>query len=247
LWHRRRVRPILRDPASLPKDSVVYQRQDMYLANHYTTLHVTVVGLALGVAGVVASSLLAGTPSPNFDAYQSALYVLWLASLLGIAVAYGGPMIANILMPARIPAVVDLVLPLLLGVCEFMQFTILGYRLTGWTSPRAVLAGWWFTFGAFGLVASLGTWRAYYLIDRANKSAVGVVASCAKRLRSNIFGAAATAVLGGLIGIYYLLLVRSRTEVNTVLAIAAVAALLFALDTYRRMANELRIALSSTS
>jgi hypothetical protein len=241
---RIRARPISNESGALPKDSIFHKRQDMYLANHYTTLHVTVVGLALGVASAAAASLLAGTPSPSFDGYQPTFYLLWLASLLAIAVAYGGPMIANILMPPRVPAVVDLILPLLLGVCEFLQFTILGYRLTGWTSARAVLAGWWITFAAFNLLAALGTWRAYHLIGKANEEPqVGIVIKCTKRLGFNRFGALATAVLCSLVGVFYLTRIRLPADLRVAFAVAAIIALLGALETYRRMANELRVEL----
>jgi hypothetical protein len=52
-------------------------RLDMYLADHYNTLHVTIVSLTLGVAGVVASSLLAGPSSSILDAHQGVFYILW--------------------------------------------------------------------------------------------------------------------------------------------------------------------------
>jgi hypothetical protein len=105
------------------------QRHDTYLADHYMAAHVTVVSLALGVGGVTAASLI--VPSPRFQGNQLVFMVLWLASLLATIVAYAGTMIGAIVLPARLPAVADLLLPLLLGVSEFLLFGVLAYPATG--------------------------------------------------------------------------------------------------------------------
>ena len=219
-------------------------RLDTYLADHYNTLHVTIVSLTLGVAGVVASSLLAGPSSPIFDAYQGVFYILWGASLLCVAVAYGGPMMANILMPARIPAVIDFVLPVLIAACEFLLFAILGYRIAGWTSPREVFVAWWFTLAAFCFAAVLQTARAYYLIVKVNDPIdVGsTIDDYAVRLKANLKGAALVMSLSGGVGTYYVVSRTPGTAVSYALAGVAVLALLLALNGHRKTANELRVA-----
>jgi hypothetical protein len=145
------------------------QRQDTYLTDHYLTTYVTIASIALGVATVAAASLLA-TPAnhPEFQNYRIMLGVLWLTSLLALGVAYAGPMIGGLLLPARLPAIIDLLIPAVLGICEFALFTVLAYQVTGWSSPKSVLVAWWGSFIAFNCVAVCAITRGRHLVRSAN-------------------------------------------------------------------------------
>jgi hypothetical protein len=90
---------------------------------------------------------------------------LWVASLLAIAVAYSGTMIGSIFLPPRIPAIPDLMLPLLLGMSEFVLFAVFASRAIGVDlPPNMALAIWCFALGAFGFVAAGSVWRAHQLV-----------------------------------------------------------------------------------
>jgi hypothetical protein len=226
------------------------QRRDMYLANQYISLHVTAVSLSLGVAAVVAGSLMAGGTSDALGEYKVVIWLLWLASLLAVAVVYAGPMVGAILLPSRVPAVTDLLLPLLNLVLEFLLFTVLGYRITGWTSPHSVLSAWWSIFAAFTLAGVLSIWRAHHLVGKLVAASVDVahiVAGHRKRLRSQIAGASAGTALGVFGSCYYLIAAVPRSDVTYALAVSAVLAAVFALIGHRRTANELRRALEQVA
>jgi hypothetical protein len=215
------------------------QRHDTYLTNHYISLHVTIVSLALGVAGFAAASLIA--PSSRFHGYQVVFCVLWLASLLATAVAYAGTMIGAIVLPARVPAIVDLLLPLLLGMSEFLLFAILAYQAAGVSSPRAVLTGWWFTLGAFGFLAAASIWRAFHMISHAPDSAVRrALDRYLTDTRRDILAAATLGLLGVLVGSAHAIYGTMPIWVNYLLASIPLLFLLGALGSHRRVAHELR-------
>lgn len=101
-------------------------KHDTYMTDHYVGLHNMVVSVALAVAGVAAASLL-GLP-PAFRAFTPLLWMMLGASLLGIAVAYAGTVTGAPFLPARLPAMPDLLLPLLLAVTEFFLLVCLRIR-----------------------------------------------------------------------------------------------------------------------
>ncbi|MFI0354289.1 hypothetical protein [Actinomadura sp. 9N407] len=86
-------------------------------------LHNILVGLASGIAGLAAADLL-NVPE-NYRDYRVALWLLWFAALLAVVTAYAGAVIDSVLLPAQIPGIVDLILPLALGIAEFLLFAIL--------------------------------------------------------------------------------------------------------------------------
>ena len=139
------------------------QRYDSYLTEHYLSVHVTIVSVALAVAGLDAAALVA--PSMPLGGYRVLLWAMWGASLLAVADAYAGPMTGAIILPPRIPDAVDLFLPLFLGVSEFVMFSILGSPALVRVSMSTVLAGWWFAFAAFALVAAASVARAIQIVN----------------------------------------------------------------------------------
>jgi hypothetical protein len=141
-------------------------RQETYLLDHYLSLHNTVVGVALAVAGLGAASLI-GSPK-EYSGYQLMLWMLWFSSILATATAYAGAMIGAMVLPAQVPAISDLLIPLLIGVSELLLFGVLAHQATGITSPTAVVTVWFFSFSAFCSLAAAAIWRALMIIDPAS-------------------------------------------------------------------------------
>src|SRR5947207_1844253 len=185
--------------------AILRRRQETYLAEHYVGVHVTAVNIALGMAGLAAASLLT-PPKPQFEQYQQLFWLLWAASLVATGVAYGGTMSGAILLPARMPAIADLLLPLLLSVSEFLLFGALAYQITGFTQPDQVLIVWWFALGAFGAIAFGSVWRVHYLVRRGVYSyeLQETIRWYRRRLESDMAGAGLTSVAAILVAIYYL-------------------------------------------
>lgn len=140
------------------------ERYKTYLVGHYLSLHVTVVSVVLAAAGLAAASLVAQPIGRDHQLWI--LWVLWLGSLAATAVAYGGPMVGAFALPAAIPSIADLLLPLLVGISEFLLFTILISQVTRteinvigtWIDQTA--KSWLVIASIFCLVASLSVFRA---------------------------------------------------------------------------------------
>lgn len=216
------------------------QRYDTYLADHYLSVHMTVVSLALGVAGLAAASLIA--PSPRFGGDQIALWALWLVSLLATATAYAGTMNGAIILPSRIPAVIDLLLPLMLGITELVLFAILAYQATGLSSVRSVLTAWWFAFGVFGIVAATAVSRAIHVIDRApyDGALQPAVENYLAGIRRDRMAAGATGALGAAAGTLHAVYGQLDIAVNCGAALLVALALCVGLNSHRLAARRLQ-------
>jgi len=172
------------------------QRHDSLLPDHYVGLHVTVVSVVLGVAGIAAASLL--TPSSLARGYQPLFWILWVVSLLATATVYAGVMVGAFLLPARIPNVWDLCLPLLQALSELLLFAVLSAPLTGLKSPRSAVIVWLSCIAIFGALASLSILRARWLIkpDSYAPDVREVVHRYTQGLFADVAGATAVAVVG---------------------------------------------------
>jgi hypothetical protein len=126
-----------------------------------------------------------------------------------------------------------------------MLFTALGYRVTQWTTPRAVLVGWWLTLATFSLVALLQVRRAYSLIINSEHSAAAndIVTYQLKRLKSNMKGAAIVLSLAALSGGYYVFVARPSLQLSYALAAASVLVHARGLIAHSNTAKGLRRAL----
>lgn len=138
-------------------------KHESYLTDHYVGLHNMVVSVALAVAGVAAASLL-GLPSP-FHAFAVLLWMMLGTSLLAIAVAYAGTVTGAPFLPARLPAMPDLMLPLLLAVTEFFLFGVLAHQVSAVASPQATVTSWYVVSSCFGVFAALSILRARSVIN----------------------------------------------------------------------------------
>lgn len=138
-------------------------RLDTYLVDRYLNLHNILVGVALGIAGLAAANLMSA-PS-GYQDYQVAFWMLWLAGLLAVVTAYAGAVIGSVLLPSRVPGMLDLLIPLALGIVEFLLFGILAHKVTSLSSPASVMVAWFSTFTGFGIVATVAVWRASRIIE----------------------------------------------------------------------------------
>ena len=89
------------------------------------------------------------------------LWLLWIGSLAATGVAYGGPMVGAFALPASIPSVSDLLLPLLVGVTEFLLFTILVHQVSP-VGLNNMVNTWLIIMTAFAFVAELSVFRAWH-------------------------------------------------------------------------------------
>jgi hypothetical protein len=215
------------------------ERQETYLLDHYLSLHNTVVGVALAVAGLGAASLL-GSPE-EYHGYQILLWLLWCASVLATATAYAGTMIGAIVLPARVPAIVDLFLPLLIGVSELLLFGVLAHQATGISSPSAVVTAWFFCCVAFSLFSAAAIWRAATIIDPGSfpPEVAPVVRSYRRSLYRDTAAASALGVVALAGGTFNTVRGFSRT-VDYVIAGAVTCGLLASLVTHSAAARALR-------
>jgi hypothetical protein len=132
-------------------------RYKAYLGSHYLGLHITVVSVVLAVAGVAAASLITRPMGPDYDLID--LWLLWVGSLGATAVAYGGPMVGVFALPASIPSASDLLLPLLVGISEFLLFTILIHQVTP-VGLNNLVDTWLIIMACFAALAELSILRA---------------------------------------------------------------------------------------
>jgi hypothetical protein len=223
-------------------------RQETYLPSHYLSVHITAVGVALGVAGLSAASLIG--PDPQHHANRTLFWVLFVVGLMATAAAYAGTMVGAILLPPRLPGVTDLLLPLLLALSEFLLFGILAYQVTGLSLPTAIMY-WWYALSLFGLATAGNVRRADWLLNQQHYqgSARCVIARYRMRLRTDIRATTGMFAGGALIGSGQLawdprmtghLFGVSAVHINAYLGLAAGGLLLTALIGHGGTARQLR-------
>ncbi|MGW9032668.1 hypothetical protein ACWGQ5_53795 [Streptomyces sp. NPDC055722] len=177
------------------------ERLHTYLTNHYMQLHGTLVSIALGAAGFAAASL-ATAPRGQADS-SGVLWLMWVGGLLAIAVVYVGTVTGAFTLPAGIPSLWDLVIPLLIGLAQFMVFGVLTRTVAPFTNLDTIVEMWLFGMvgvGAFGAISIL---RARHLVkvssyEPALNSAMEYYRG---RLKSDSMGASLTALISCLGGV----------------------------------------------
>jgi hypothetical protein len=141
-----------------------------YLINHYLVLHITVVSVTLAMAGVSAASLITRSNTSSIDIVV--LWLLWTGSLLATAVAYAGAMVGAFALPPAVPKVMDLVLPLLMGITEFLLFSILIRQVTSSARLATVVNTWLIMMAIFSVIALMSIIAAKrHLIDALKAAA----------------------------------------------------------------------------
>jgi hypothetical protein len=174
----------------------IAQRQDGYLVNHYMGLHVTIVSVALGIAGIAAASLLTARQVPL--EHRLLFGSLWVASILATAVAYAGTTTGSFALPPRIPAMWDLLIPLSIAVAEFLLFAVLVSQVTDAPGPHTVVVVWFFCFSAFGLLSTVAVARTRHLfkVTAYAGDIAPDVAWYVGRLKRDMVSASAVTVIG---------------------------------------------------
>lgn len=197
-------------------------RQDTYLANHYVGLHNMAVSVALAVAGVAAASLL-GLP-PAFHAFATLLWMMLATSMLAITVAYAGTVTGAPFLPARLPALPDLILPLSLAVTEFFLFAVLAHQVNALNTPQTTVVAWYVTSAGFGMFASLSVARARSVIrnGRYSNDLHTAIGWYTRRLAFDMTAAAATALIS-LVPVLVLRLDRGKPTAVDYIIVSALA------------------------
>lgn len=134
------------------------RRSRDYLMGHYLGLHITVVSVALALAGGAAASLMTRHSISAADLIL--LWLLWLGSVLATAVAYAGTMVGAFALPSGIPDISDLLLPLVMCIIEFLLFAVLIRQVTSFGSLSDLVNTWLVLMAAFGAVALLSVTKA---------------------------------------------------------------------------------------
>lgn len=174
----------------------IAQRQDGYLVNHYMGLHVTIVSVALGIAGVAAASLLTARQVPL--EHRLLFGSLWVASILATAAAYAGATTGSFALPPRIPAMWDLLIPIFIAVAEFLLFAVLVSQVTDAPDAHTVVVVWFFCFSVFGLLSTVAVARARHLFKMTayGSDVAPDVAWYVGRLSWDMVSASAAAIIG---------------------------------------------------
>jgi hypothetical protein len=219
--------------------SQLRDRHGTYLVDRLLNLHNMIASVALGVAGLAAASLIV---SPKeFRDYQIMFWILWTASLLAVATAYAGAIIGSIFLPTRMPAISDLLIPLSIGVFEFLLFGILAHKATGLISPASVTAAWFFSFSGFGIFAAGAVWRASRIIDPSSFASdiSSEVHTYVRGLHMDIAAASTLAGVSFTAGIGNIW-IKWPISINYVFAVVVTAGLVGALATHAATAKSLR-------
>ena len=221
------------------------RRSETYIVDHYTGLHNTIVSVVLAAAGLSAASLIGS--HATYGRFYVLLWMLWAASFLVCAAIFAGTMVGSVAAPPLMPGISDLVVPLLLGVGEFVLFGVLAHQVTGLTTASSVAKAWFIALTAVCGCAAAAISRVMRFSGRATYAAgiAGPVDEFRyRRLPADRRGAFATATTG-IIGA-----AASAAEVGWLeylIAAFTIAGLLMALHGHARSAAVLRKAISGTS
>ena len=141
------------------------RRLHAHLTNHYMQLHNTLVSVTLAAGGLAAASLIS---SGNAREPERWLYwVMWAGVLLAIAVAYVGTATGVFMLPVGVPSALDLLLPLVIGVSQFIAFWVLLQKNNplGSPGPAEVVRAWLFAMTGFGLACIISILRAKRMVQ----------------------------------------------------------------------------------
>jgi len=133
------------------------ERKNTYLASHYMNLHAALIGVTVAVAGLAASNILL---SQQLRSIWPLALIFWVASLLITANVYMGMMVGALVLPSTMPDIGDLLLPLAIGVGEFLLFGLFAIPSPDAPPTSALIIAWFSTFSATALFAALAITRA---------------------------------------------------------------------------------------
>lgn len=165
-------------------------------------LHGMLVSVTLGAAGFAAANIATSTGGKEDSGLLP--WILWSGALLAILVVYTGTVTGVFALPAGIPSVWDLVVPLAIGLAQFMLFGALTRSVAQFTNSYGMVRAWFFAMAAFGAFATVGILRARHLVNVTayHATLTDGVKYYRSRLMSDVAGAGAltlvSAVGGGL-------------------------------------------------
>jgi hypothetical protein len=139
-------------------EDLLRERSKTYIVDHYTGLHNTVVSVVLAAAGFSAASLAGSRAQPGSS--YTLLWMLWAASFLMCAAIFAGVMVGNLAAPPMMPAITDLLIPLILGVGEFVLFGVLYHQVTGLKTTSSVAEAWFISLAIVCASAGVAITRA---------------------------------------------------------------------------------------
>jgi hypothetical protein len=176
----------------------IQERKSSYLLDHYKNLHVALIGVAVGVAGIAAANILT---FQGEHADRPLRILLLAASMLITANVYLGMMVGGIVLSAAVPTTLDLILPLLIGVSEFVLF---GFVALNPGSPDAALGstkGWLIAFMAVAALALCAIlWvKAHLGDDQYAEDARPMIREYRRRMAADQAGAAAVCTIAAVV------------------------------------------------
>lgn len=240
-WSEPSVNDDRTEPSVDVDEDLLLERSRTYIVDHYAGLHNTVVSVVLAAAGLSAASL-AGSRMQYGSSYPL-LWMLWGASFLLCATIFAGTMVGNMAAPPMMPAMTDLLVPLLLGVGEFVLFGVLAHQVTGLGTTSSVAEAWFICVAVVCASAVAAITRAMHFFGDATyaeaiSGPIDTYRSC--RLPDDRKGASAMVVIG-MGGA-----VASAVQVSWlqfVLAGCAIVALLLGLRKHAESAALMRLAM----
>jgi len=215
-------------------------RLHSHLAGHYLQIHGTLVSIALGAAAFAAASL--GMPEHGQPEGGVLPWLLWSGGLLAIAVVFAGTVTGAFMLPGGIPSVLDLLIPLATGLCQFAVFGVLTHSVADFTSGSHLVEAWFFAMTGVGLCAVLGIVRARLLVgpSRFDVSASAAATYYRQRLSRDTKGAASLVVVSGLGGAFRAAGVPSASAWSYVFASAALCIMVVGLVMHEITGRRLR-------
>ena len=125
-------------------------------------------------------------------------------------------------LPPGLPTVVDLGLPLLISLCEFLQFAVLTPSIVPVAHGAKLIGVWFLIFGTYAILAHLNVLRIMILTKRAlrlgaySATVAPIVNRYSQRLPGDAFGAGVSAVFAVTLGMFNL-----QTEVTDIVNVGA--------------------------
>jgi hypothetical protein len=171
------------------------ERLHTHLIDHYTQLHGTLVSITLGAAAFAAAGFFTAKTKP---ADSILMWLFWVGGLLIVGAVYAGAVTGVFVLPGGIPSLLDLFIPLGIGLSQFMVFGVLTANVVAISDPDGIVIGWFAAMTAVAVFAVLGIWRARSLLEDSTRYDATVQSDVAKyreRLGRDAGGAGLVAVL----------------------------------------------------
>jgi hypothetical protein len=220
-------------------------RRAHYFMDQQIGLHGTIVSIALGVAGLAAASLFQVRTADR--PYQGLLWLLWIASLLGVGVVYSGMTVSVYVLPSTIPSPADMFLPFAVGLSEFMLFAVLTTPLTAQLGPRSLIALWFACLCLFGCFASIIIQRMRRFFERTDydpQAAANAVYDVADLMRGDLQGASGTALVSAAAAITIGLFPAAPIDLTYFFVVPLIFGMSYGVYNQRRQAQILEAELS---